>query len=76
MLDKTIRWISKQQLHGWQANAKGTCASPAVRRALPENEIPPVFVVVAFLRFLRDCFHDNTFWSLRYPTQMCRVIPF
>jgi len=33
-------------LHGRQANLKRTCAPPAVGRALPENEIPPVLRVV------------------------------
>ena len=30
-------------MHGWQANLKRTCASPVVIRAMPENEIPPVY---------------------------------
>ena len=32
---------SKQQMHGWQANKKRTCAQPVVFRAMPENEKPP-----------------------------------
>ena len=34
-------------MHGWQANRKRTCASPAAFRAMPENEIPNRFTLVA-----------------------------
>ncbi len=30
-------------MRGWQANKKRTCAQPAEDRAMPENEIPPIY---------------------------------
>ena len=49
---------NKWQLHGWQANKKRTCALPVSFRALPENEIPPVWRVDVYLFSSMPCLPD------------------
>ena len=42
---------SKQNMHGWQANKKRTCAQPVKGRAMPENEKPPAMRVDIYFTF-------------------------